>query len=158
MLHRESIAYSWEAPEFEFKEKNKKWYWAVGLVALLLIGLAIYFENYLFGFLILIGGFLMFRLSTKQPLLMNIEISEQGVKIDETLFSYEDILAFWIGENKNKEPILLLATNKPITPILSLRIHPEIDLMEMREYLLHFVEEQKLKEPFTNQFIDRIGF
>ncbi len=158
MLHRETIEYAWEAPEFEFKEKNKYWYWFVGIIALFLIGVAIYFENYLFGFLILIGGFLMFRLSNKEPLILHIEASDHGVKIDEEFFPYNEIHAFWIGENKNNEPILLIATNKPITPIISVRIHPEIELMEMREYLLQFIDEHKIKEPLTNQVIDKIGF
>ncbi len=158
MLHKESIQYAWESPEFDFQEKDKRWYWLLGVGALLLIALAVYFQNYLFAFLILIGGFLMFRLSNQQPPILSIELSDQGVQINDELFDYENIIAFWIGSNTKGEPILLLATNKAITPILSIRIHPNIDLMEMREYLLEFVEEQKMKEPFTNQFIEKIGF
>jgi len=52
MLHKESTEFIWESPEFEFKEKTKRWYWYLGVATLLLIILAIVFKNYLFELLV----------------------------------------------------------------------------------------------------------
>lgn len=158
MLHKESIEFIWESPEFEFKEKTKRWYWFVGLAVLILIILAIVFKNYLFGFLILIGGFLMFSLATKKPMVLPIEISQHGIKVHDEMYPYVDISTFWIGENKKKEALLLFASKRKIAPIISIVIEPHINIMQLREYLLEFIEEQEMREPFTDKLIDRIGF
>ena len=158
MLHKESIEYIWNSPEFEFKEKTKRWYWIVGVVAAVLIILAVIFQNYLFGFLILVGGFLMFSLATKEPLILPIEVSQHGIKIHDDMYSYAEISAFWIGENKNQEPILLFATNRRIAPIISVNIESHINIMQLREYLMEFTEELEIREPLTDKIIDRIGF
>ncbi len=158
MLHKESTEFVWDSPEFEFKEKTKKWYWYVGIVAVLLIILAIVFKNYLFGFLILVGGFLMFSLATKEPMVLPIEVSQHGIKVHEDMYPYTTISAFWIGQNKNNEAILLFASERKIAPIISVVIEPQINVMQLREYLLEFIDEQEMKEPLTDKIIDRIGF
>jgi hypothetical protein len=158
MLHKESTEFIWESPEFEFKEKNKNWYWYVGIVGVALIVLAIIFHNYLLGFLILVGGFLMFSLATKEPLILPIEVSQHGIKVHDDMYAYTTISAFWIGENKRNEAILLFSSSRPIAPIISVVIEPSINIMELREYLLEFINEQELREPFTDKIIDKIGF
>ncbi len=158
MLHKESVEFFWESPEFEFKEKSKQWYWYVGIITVLFIVLAIVFKNYLFGFLILIGGFLMFALATKEPMILPVEVSQHGVRVHEDMYAYTTISAFWVGENKNNEPILLLASSRKIAPIISLIIEPHINIMQLREYLLEFIEEVEMKEPLADKIIDRIGF
>lgn len=158
MLHNETIAFSWETTEFDFKEKRKDWYWIVGAVAVVLIVISVIMQNYLFAFLIGIGGFLMISLASKQPLSLPVEISEKGVKIYDDMYDYGSLYAFWITYNKNEEPMLLLLSDRRISPIVSIRVDEEIDLMDLREYLLDFIEEQEMKESLTDRIIDRIGF
>jgi hypothetical protein len=158
MLHKESIEFIWNSPEFEFKEKTKKWYIISSIIIILIIILAIILKNYLFAFLILFGGFLMFTMATKQPITLPIEISEHGIKIHDEMYPYNIIDKFWIGGNKNNEAILLIKTNKKITPIISTIIEPHINIMQLREYLMNFIEEEEMKEPFTDRLIDKIGF
>lgn len=158
MLHNNTIAFSWETIEFEFKEKRKDWYWIVGSVAVVLIIIAIVLQNYLFAFLIGIAGFLMINLAAKEPLSFPVEISEQGVKIFEDLYKYESLYGFWITYNKKEEPILLLLSDRRISPIISITINDDIDLMGLREYLGEFIDEQEMKESLTDRIIDKIGF
>ncbi len=158
MLHKESIAFIWDTPEFEFKEKTKAWYWGLGVVALILIVVSILLKNYLFGFLILVGSFLMIILSKKEPITYLVEISKRGIKIHNEMYPYQVIESFWIGKNDKEEPLLLIKTNKKITPIISTKINPEINIVELREFLLDFIEEEEIQEPFTDKFIEKIGF
>ena len=155
---KESIEFLWESPEFEFKEKSKYWYWIVGVVALIIIAISLFLGNYLFGFFILVGTFLMFVLSTQKPLSLPVEVSEHGIKIHDKMHPYTEIDSFWIGENKNGEAVLILLTRKPINPRISIIIQPHVNIMQLREYLLNFIEEQELREPFTDKIIDKIGF
>lgn len=158
MLHKETIAFAWETPEYEFKEKRKDWYWIVGAAAVGLIVLAIVLQNYLFAFLIAIGAFLMIALAAKEPLSLPVEISEHGIKVYQELYTYDSIFNFWITYNKNEEPLLLLLTDRRVSPIISLTVDEGIDTMQLREYLLEFIEEQEMKESLTDRIIDKIGF
>jgi hypothetical protein len=158
MLHKETITFKWDSLEFEFKEKTKKWYWISAIVIIIFIIGAILLKNYLFAFLILFGGFLMFVMSTKQPIVLPVEVSEHGVKIHDEMFPYTIIENFWIGENKNNNAVLIIKTNKKITPVISINIDPQINIIQLREYLMEFVEEKEMKEPFTDRLIEKIGF
>ncbi|MCA9353168.1 hypothetical protein KC901_03225 [Patescibacteria group bacterium] len=158
MLHNETIAFSWETPEFEFKEKRKDWYWIVGGVGVALIVISIIMGNYLFAFLIAIGAFLMMNMASREPLSMSVAISEKGVEIHNDMYNYNSLYSFWVTYNKKGEPILLLLSDKRISPIVSIVIDDNIDLMELRNYLLQFIEEQEMKESLTDRIIDRIGF
>ena len=158
MLHNETIAFNWETIEFEFKEKRKDWYWIVGIVAIVLIVIAILLQNYLFAFLIVIAAFLMINLAAKEPLSLPIEISEQGVKVYTDMYKYESLYGFWITYNNKEEPTLLLLSDRRISPIVSISIHPRINLMDLRGYLSEFIEEKEMKESLTDRIIDRIGF
>ena len=158
MLHKESTEFVWESPEFEFKEKTKSWYWIVGIIVVALIILSIIFNDYLFAFLILVGGFLMFSLATKEPLILPVEISQHGIKVHNNMYTYPTITNFWIGKNKNNEALLLFTSHRHISPIISVVIERNINIMQLREYLLEFIKEEEMREPFTDKLIDRIGF
>ena len=158
MLHTETIAFTWEMSEYAFKEKRKDWYWIVGTIAVALIILAIVLQNYLFAFLIGIGAFLMIYLAAKEPLTLPVEISEHGIKVFKEIYTYDAIFNFWITYNKKDEPILLLLTGRRVSPMISLTIGTNIDSMELREYLLNFIDEQELKPSLTERIIEKIGF
>jgi len=158
MLHTETITFSWDSPEFEFKEKRKDWYWILGIVAVLVIVAAVLLHNYLFGFLVLIAAFLMLRLSTHSPLDLSIEVSQHGIKIHNEMYPYESIKQFWISYNKDNQAILLLLTAQKITPMVSVVIDQRIDLMELRGYLGEFIAEEEMKESLADRIIHSIGF
>lgn len=159
MLHNETIQFIWETPEFDFKEKSKQWYWIVGVAGIAIIILAIILKNYLFAFFALVGIVLMFLLSNREPMTVGVEVSEQGIKIHDEMFPYERLHAFWIRYNRNQEPILLLLSEKRITPLLSVRINDrQIQPAELRAFLSEFIPEQEMQESVTNRVIDRIGF
>ena len=158
MLHKESIEFQWNYPEFEFKEKTKMWYLGVAIVSLIFIAIALLMKNYLFAFLILLGGFMMFTIATKEPMVVSAEVSKHGIKIHSEMHPYQDIFAFWIGESITQKPILIIKTKKKITPIIAIPLPPEINIMQLREFLLEFIEEEEIHEPFTDKLIEHIGF
>jgi len=158
MIHTETLAFAWEVLEFEEKTKRKDWYWLVGIVGVVLIVIAILLQNYLFGFLILLAAFMMVVMSNKKPELMSIEVSEQGININGEMHKYEEVFAFWIDRDKNGQPRLLLLSNQRITPLIALKIHEDIDPLDLRDYLIEFIEEQEMQRSVTDRVIDAIGF
>lgn len=158
MLHNNSILYTWNVSEFEFKKKSNGWYWLVGLVVLILVALAVFLENYLLGFLLILGVVLMMSQANKQPIDIKIEISEEGIRIDSTMHKYEDINAFWLKEKKDDEVLLILHTSEAMTPIESFHVPPEIDPLELRELLLNYIQEEEIRESYTKRFMNIIGY
>jgi hypothetical protein len=158
MLHNNTIIYSWQTSEFQFAEKKKNWYWILGIIAFAIIIIAIMVSNYLLAVLIAIGTILIVKQSRQQPLDLDIEISEQGINIHDTMHTYESIRSFWIKEKKDGEVILILLTSQAITPLISVVIAPEIDPLEVRDYLAEIIPEEELRQSYTEQIIKKIGF
>lgn len=158
MLHNNSLEFIWEIPEFVFKKKTKKWYWVVGIAAIFLIAAAIFLKNYLFAFLIIIAWFLMFSLSDQQPETILVEISEEGIKLNNQMYPYTEIAAFHVTETTDNEYVLLFISQQPINPVISIKIKDSINVLELRKYLMLHLEEHKINEPLSNKIINRIGF
>lgn len=51
--------FEWQSPEYEWTSRGNDWYWAVGTVAVVAIGLAVFFKNYLLAILMLVAGTLL---------------------------------------------------------------------------------------------------
>ena len=158
MLHNNTIAYSWQTSEFQYKEKKKNWYWILGIVTFALIITAVVMDNYLLAVLVTIGAVLIVNQSKQQPLDLEIEISEQGITIHDTAHSYESIRAFWMKENKENEVMLILLTSQAMTPLVSIIVPEEINPVELRDYLLNYIKEEELRQSYTERIIKKIGF
>ncbi len=158
MLHNNTITYSWTVPEFEFRSKSKQWYWIVGAVAIILIVLAVVLKNYLLGFFILLGTFLVFTHSTHEPKELEVEISMDGIRVQENMHRYDTIRAFWMKELNTGEVVLILLTSQNMTSLISVAVPPNIHPLELREFLLQYIEESELREPLTEKLIKVIGF
>jgi hypothetical protein len=158
MLHRETISFSWESPEFEYAEKKKDWFWMIGIGAFVLVFLGIIMSNYLFSFMIILGTFLMMRMAHQEPLILTTEISEEGILYHNEMFKYEDVFNFWVSVNKKNEPQLRLLLNRRVSPRIAIPLDSSIDPMELREYLVSFIEEQEISESITRQIIEKIKF
>lgn len=158
MLHDNTIEYIWEVSEFEFKEKKKNWYWLIGLVAVLLMTVSVLMSNYLLTFLILIGTLLMFAQANKEPITMDVEISNHGIKIHQTMHEYPSIQSFWIKQKEEGNYVLILMTSERMTSLQSVNIPSHINPLELREFLLTYINEQELRESYTDKLINTIGF
>ncbi len=50
---------NWEAPEFEYREKDVSWYWISIIAAAAIIAFSVWQRNFLFGFFIVIAEMLV---------------------------------------------------------------------------------------------------
>ena len=63
----------WKALEYNHKEHGPDWYWAIGLIALVVCGVLIWLKSYLFAIFIIIAGATL-------SLLHNIAITADSVR------------------------------------------------------------------------------
>lgn len=158
MVHEIIKVFQWETTEFEYHDKKIDWYWWLGALVIAGVVAAVLFKNYLFAAFILLAGVVVVMYTRQQPDQMEISISEQGVKIDDTMHPYRTLDAFWIAEHENGEIHLLLHSPTTYSPLYSIPVPNFIDILDLREYLSVFLEEREMIEPLMQRLSYRLKF
>ena len=120
---------SWIRHEYERKDRTNDWFWLVGLIAISGIIISIVNENIMFAIFILIATVCLFFFSIRKPDEARFLIDERGLHIDEFVYSYSTLKAFWIKEGKRN---LLLDSNKAMIPLISIPIPEGVDLQKIK--------------------------
>ncbi|MFA5877431.1 MAG: hypothetical protein WC880_03655 [Candidatus Paceibacterota bacterium] len=110
------ILVSWQAREYEFRPKERQWYWTVGIVA---VGVAIasfILSDYLFSLIALIGGFTVMLIGSRKPPRHKYTLTERGFLVGTHLIPYDHMKRFSIQEN---EPRHLSIETKRLTGTIS---------------------------------------
>lgn len=158
MLHQETIEFSWNTFEYEHREKSTDWYWALGILVVVGAAIAFISKNFLFGFLILMGGILIGLFANKKNDPLSVEVSMRGVTINDRPVNFADIKAFWMYRNPFGIRKLVLKTNRNLAPMVSLPIPDDMRAADLHEFLLQHIPEQELQESFVDLLLERIGF
>jgi len=91
---------NWEAPEFEYRPKDILWYWTTIVLAVLLLALAIWQKNFLFGVFIVISEILVLIWGSAEPQILEFKINPDGIFIGKNKFySWDKILNFSFNES-----------------------------------------------------------
>jgi hypothetical protein len=72
---------TWQAPEFEYREKGVSWYWITIIAAACIIAFAVWERNYLFGFFIVVAEILVIMWGNTVPRPMVFSLSDTGLSI-----------------------------------------------------------------------------
>ena len=154
---------NWEALEYEEKDRHPDWFWALGVVVVAISITSIIFANYFFAIFIIIGGGLMGLFAIKKPDMVSYEINEKGLKIQNRIYPYEKIKAFWVqkplsDDGKEMTPALFIKSERLLVPIFSVPIE-EINVNKIHNIMLaHNVLEVEMKEHVSEKIMEAIGF
>jgi len=135
----------WEAEEYEKHEKNKDWFWAVGIVTVGFFILAIILKNYLFALLSLIAGFAVATYGSRDPKTISFAITSRGVKANDVLYPYDMLRYFWINYDPPHVRELYLISKKMVQTQITIPLG-QVDPNAVREHLLKFLEEKEIEE------------
>jgi len=152
----ETIFLEWQSPEHHFNKKNNDWYWILGIVTLGASVLAFYFNDFLFGIFIIIAGLTIGMLSYQETKIMPVKISSRGIIFGRTLYPWMSFRSFWIEDENINGPRILLHPSGSYSPLTVIPIDEEIDLNDVRDILLEFLEEEFLEESFIHKWFDKI--
>ena len=72
----------WEAEEYEHHEKTPGWYWITVLIALALGAYAVWQDNYLFLFFIVVAEVMVFSWARRYPRILVFRVTDGGGHID----------------------------------------------------------------------------
>ena len=146
---------SWIGHEYERKDRTNDWFWLVGLIAISGIIISIVNENIMFAIFILIATVCLFFFSIRKPDEATFLIDEKGLHIDEFVYSYSTLRAFWIKEDKRS---LLLDSNKAMIPLISIPIPNYVDIKKIEQVLSGYLSKKEIEESFFEEVLERIGF
>lgn len=155
MVHRHTIAFSWTTPSFIKHEKTVDWYWWLALAAIIAVGTAIYFKEYPLAALLLCGAVAIGLISNQEPQLMQINISEHGIQIDNSLYPFTKLDAFWIEDiDDETQTKLILHAAGAMVPLHAIPVPANIDVIELRDFLLETLDEIEMHPPLAERILD----
>lgn len=146
----------WSAPEYKHKEKSVDFLWAIGLIALVVCGIAIWRNNYLFSVFVLISGGSLILFSIRHPKDVMFSIETSGLTMGKDKYEWKKIKGFNI-KKKDGEANLLIELDKYLLPIYTIPL--PINLVpEVKESLLKVIPNIELDESKSMQFMEKVGF
>ena len=151
-----SPALRWSAYEHDHIERGSDWFWALGIVAISIAITAIILHNVLFGILVIIAAVTLGLIAQTPPELAEIELSERGIRIDGTLHRFDHIISFWVEDEHDDRPLLLVDTTKFLSPNLIIPIE-EIDPSLVREFMREYANEKLMHEPVGHKILEFLG-
>jgi hypothetical protein len=152
----EKQIFKWNTLEYKEKNRSVDWYWAVGIITIAIVVIAIFLQNFLFAVLILISVGTLMMFAIRSPKVMECTVNERGIILEKYLHPYSELEAFWIS-NSESEPKLILKSKKQIMPLTIISIE-EVDPSELRVYMLNFLDEKEMEEPLPHKIMDFLGF
>lgn len=147
----------WSAYEHEHIERGSDWFWALGVVALCIALAAILLHDTLFAILIILAAVVIGLLANIPPEMTDFEISERGVRVGKELHRYDEILAFWVEDEHDAQPLLLVDTTKFMAPNLIIPIEG-VDPDAIRTLMREHAPEVPMKEPLAHKILEFFGF
>lgn len=146
----------WHSPEHHFDKKANDWYWMLGGICLGASVLAFYFGDFLFGVFIIIAGFTVGMLSYKETKVVPIKIATKGIVFDRYLYPWMSYRSFWIEDEHVHGARILMRPVSNFLPLAIIPINEEVDLNDVRDILLEFLEEEFLAESIVHKWFDKL--
>ncbi|OGF81975.1 hypothetical protein A2924_04630 [Candidatus Giovannonibacteria bacterium RIFCSPLOWO2_01_FULL_44_16] len=146
-----NVLFSWEAHEYFHHERTTDWYWWVGLVAVLLLGFAVWQRSFLFGILILLGWFTSILYAIRTPRFIRFVLTERGLIIENPeskesgkMYPWNQLESFWVFYKPPVHEELSIKSKKTFMPYIKVPLGDE-DPEAVKEIVSKYIplEEQE---------------
>ena len=148
---------SWEAPEHHHVEKGNDWFFALAIIIIALVVVAVMLGDVLFALLIGIAGGVLAMAAAKRPSIIPYAVSVRGIKVGGVSYPFPTIDSYWIDEDDPRGPRLLLKSNKKVMPLIVMPI-PADHIDDIETILKEKLEEEHLQEPLFVKILELFGF
>ena len=150
----EHIVVRWQGHEYEHTEKERPWYWAVGLVAAGVAIASIILQNYLFAVIAIVGGFTVMLVGSARPARHTYSLTESGFMVGKDMIPFDKITRFSISED---EPRHLTIESKTLVGIVRAPLEG-VDFREIRAELKnHNIPEEDKLDTIVDRVVKSIG-
>ena len=147
---------SWEAPEHHHVEKGNDWFFALAIIIIALVAVAILFNDVLFALLIGLAGGALAVSAAKRPSIVPYSVSVRGVKIEDRLYPFSTLDSYHIDEENPHGPQLLIKANKKFMTLLVMPI-PKEHIDDIETLLKEKLQDEELSEPLIVKVLELFG-
>lgn len=145
----------WQAPEYNHKKRGPDFFWAIGLIALVLAIIAAWMTNYVFAIFIIVSGASLIMFTLREPQDMNFTIKTEGLFIGKDRYEWKNIKGFNV---KNGDPYgkLLIETSKYFLPVYTIPLPTSIT-EEVKTELIKIIPNKEIGESPSMAFAEKVG-
>ena len=156
MLVRGQDAFVWETRLYPTYERGRRWYIAVTTGTILLVSYAVFSNNFLFAFLILLCTIILILAGNEEAPTVLAQIGELGIVWDGTLYLYRELGPFSLIYHPPYVSTLYVETKITTQPRLRISLEDQ-DPVNIRQHLLQFLKENTdLQTEHTSDIIGRL--
>ena len=148
---------SWKIEEYTHREKGPDWYWALGVIALAGAAIAIIYKDTFFGIFIVLAALILGFYAARKPEIIDIAISDEGIRIRNYLYPFERLKGFAIDENELGAH-LIIESDRAMTPVISISLPVTLDPDGIAALLRTKLPEKPLKESISHRLMEHLGF
>ncbi len=131
----------WDAPEFEYREKEISWYWISIIVAALIIAFSAWQKDFLFGFFIVIAEILFIVWGNKMPAVVPFTLTDTEINIGGyKIYLMKEFESWSVDSDGVEWADIVFYFRSHIHPPLAL-IAPEEKLAEIRMNMKTVIKE-----------------
>ena len=157
MAKRVEPRISWRIEEYKHREKGPDWFWAFGIVAIAGAAIAVIYNDAVFALLIVMASILLGYYAYREPDIIDISISEEGVRVRSYLYLFKNIKGFAVDEHETGSH-LIIETDRSFIPIISIPLPETLDTDGLQDLLLTKIPEKPLKEQIVYRVMEHLGF
>ena len=148
---------TWEAPQHHHVEKGTDWFFALGIIIIALVIVAVMFGDPLFAVLIGLAGGALGVLAAKKPEIIPYAVTVRGIRIGEEIHPYSTLESYRIEEENPRGPQLLVKSNHKFMPLIVLPIPPDY-VDDIDDILKEKLVEEDLEESLFVKILEVFGF
>lgn len=152
--HSRDVLHSWEAPEFEVYERDRRWYIIATLILAAIIIYALISNSPIMAITFILIGIVGFIYIQKEPRILEFSITHEGILAGNELYEFDNISSFWIFYEPPERKIISLHMKGKLVPFIHIPVHNE-NPVELRHILMDFIPEVK-QEPSLVDAAERI--
>jgi hypothetical protein len=153
MAQPESQYIRWQVPEYRVPQRDKKWYLIAGILTFVIIFFCFFTishwrlvylgssANFLFAFFIIVAAIITIVNESRPPLLVNVEMGPEGLKIGSRFYDYDSIKNFTVlYKPKQSLKSVYFEFKNTVHPRLALPLR-RLDALTVRNFLIRYLDE-----------------
>ena len=148
---------TWEAYEHHHIERGSDWFWVLGIITIATSVATIILGNVLFGILIFVAGLVTALHALQKPQIIPYAVTQRGLRVNNVLYPYSTLEAFYIDEENPHGPQLLVRSERLFMPLIILPL-PEEYIDEVEDIISARLPEEHIEEPFAIKLLEFFGF
>jgi hypothetical protein len=150
-----SIYLEWQAPSYIPYNRNFAWYAINGVIVSLLVLAGFLLKSATFAIVVIVFAMVYLLIDQKEAKMLDVVISDVGVKFGSRKIQYNEIKTFWIEYSPPYYQILHLVPQKKFEPEISISFHG-LSPSQLRQILTKYLPEWEEKQKTLTEQITRI--